>query len=552
MTPVINAVLFVGFAKVAPVQLPSRRRHPYEGARRLSAAIFPSFPLILSVAAAVLLGSRRLTANLNSLCALRVSTKQSIYSSGTQRRRSRRRASRSKRIVAALASARGRLIAFFGFVLLVALLGGSSRPDVPGLIVLRPLAVLFCVYAFLVASREQLRSVLAPLLLVGSLMALALLQLVPLPPSVWSSLPGRELVAEATILAGLDDVWRPLSLDPNRTWNALFALFVPLAAVCLVGAQERRAQAPVLWTLLGVALVSAALGFLQAIGGSALHFYDVSHRGYPIGLFANKNHQAILLLWLMLAASYLAGTTVLRRHSANMAVGSALAAIAVLFPLLILTGSRAGLLLSLPTLAGCAWILLDSPVTSAFLRRGGRQAKLLFAGGLAVVIGVVAVIFAVLALSDRRTALSRLFDLSAGEDLRSLYFPRFLDMIRDYFPVGSGLGSFENAFNIYEPVEHLTTRYMNLAHNDPIQLLIEGGLLAAAIIAAGLFWLARAGWRLWRSPRQTSSTMAIFYCGSIALWLAAGIVDYPLRTPLGATLFVCLTAQLSILSTRRG
>src|SRR5690606_29367029 len=96
----------------------------------------------------------------------------------------------------------GRLAAFASFILLVAFLGGSSRPDIPGLVVLRPLAVLFCLYGLLVATAEQLRSARAALLLVGSLMLLALIQLVPLPWGLWGSLPVRELMAETSALAG--------------------------------------------------------------------------------------------------------------------------------------------------------------------------------------------------------------------------------------------------------------------------------------------------------------------------------------------------------------
>lgn len=470
--------------------------------------------------------------------------------SGVRERRSSRRTSLRNRLVAGLVSANARLIAFVCFILLVALLGGSSRSDVPGLVVLRPLSLLFCSYALLVASREQLLSTRGPLLLIGSLMVLALLQLVPLPPDLWTSLPGRELVVVATGLVKSGDAWLPLSFDPSRTWNAFFALFVPLAGIFLVAAQGFSLQRRVLLSLAGIGVLGALLGFLQAIGGGGLYIYEITHRGYPVGLFANKNHQAILLLWLMLAASFFAATVDPKHRSAKAAVGSALVVIAVLFPLLILTGSRAGLLLCVPAMAGCGWLLLLAPATRALLKRGGRRAKLLFAGLVAVAVGLIAFVFTALALSSRQSALSRLFELSAGEDLRALYFERFLEMARDYLPFGSGLGSFEAAFNMYEPVEHLTPQYMNLAHNDPVQLVIEGGVLGAAIMIVGLLWLGRAGWRVWRSQGTTGPAATVFYCGSIALWLTASLVDYPLRTPLGATMFAALTAQLAILSTR--
>src|SRR5690606_15042423 len=170
------------------------------------------------------------------------------------------------------------------------------------------LAVLFCLYGLLVATAEQLRSARAALLLVGSLMLLAVVQLLPLPPGLWRGLPGRELVSEASELVGSGADWRPLSLDPNRTWNAFFALLVPLATVCLITIQEPRWQQKVPVILLGVGLLSAVLGYLQAVGGNGLHLYEITHRGFPVGLFANKNHQAVLLLWLIFAASFVSAT----------------------------------------------------------------------------------------------------------------------------------------------------------------------------------------------------------------------------------------------------
>jgi len=450
--------------------------------------------------------------------------------------------------LAAIVSERGRVVTLVAFILVVAFLGGSSRPDVPGLIVLRPLAVLFCMYGVFAATGEQLRSAKAAFLFIGSLMLLALVQLLPLPPGLWRALPGRELVAEVSTLVQSENDWRPLSLDPNRTWNAFFALFVPLATVCLVAVQEPRWQRKVPAIILVVGLLSAALGYLQALGGNGLHLYEITHRGFPVGLFANKNHQAILLLWLMLAASYLAATAEPHGPTSTARLGLALAAIAVVFPLLILTGSRAGLALGLPSVAVCAWLLLRSPATALLLQRSRWRGRLLLAGGLIVGVGLVAFVFAMLAFSTRQTALSRLFELSAADDLRSLYLPRFIEMSRDYFPTGAGLGAFQEAFNAYEPTSSLTARYMNQAHNDPVQLLIEGGLPGLAIILAGMIWLAWASWRMWTSAGRRARESAVFYGASITLWLVAGVVDYPLRTPLGAMVVACLTAQLGILS----
>lgn len=451
-------------------------------------------------------------------------------------------------VVAALVSDRARLLVLVSFVLLVALTGGGSRSDIQSLLILRPAAVLFAGYALFNLTAQQAREVRAPLLIVLALMLLALLQLVPLPAAVWALLPHREVVAEASALVAMGDVMRPLSLDPNRTWNTVFALFVPLAAIGLVAIQGRDQHRFVVPALAGVALLSAVVGSLQAISDGGLHFYRITHGDFPVGLFANKNHQSILLLWLMLTVTWLAATADLRRHSPTTVIGGAVAFILALFPLLVLTGSRAGLLLTVPTLLLSGWLLFRSPAMARVLRRSAGRTKLVIGAIVTLLVGPLLFIFGVLAISGRQTALSRLFNVDAGEDLRWSYLSIYPDMAHDFLPFGSGFGSFESVFNMYEPAEVLTQRYMNQAHNDPLQLAIEGGLPALAILVAAIVWLGGFVLRLARQGRE-GRLAAVFFGGSIGLWFAASVVDYPLRTPLAAMLVATLTAQFCFLST---
>jgi hypothetical protein len=302
--------------------------------------------------------------------------------------------------------------------------------------------------------------------------------------------------------------------------------------------------------LVAVGLFSAFWGFLQAVGIGDLNLYTISHRGLPIGIFANKNHQAVTLLWLMLGACWLAARADPHRYSAHFTVVGAVGLILVLFPLLILTGSRAGLLLCLPVLVLCGWLLLAAPATKNIVRRAGALTRALFAGAIGLVTLPLLFIFGVLAFSDRESALSRLFEDDTADELRWMYLPTFLRMVGDFLPLGAGFGSFENVFDRYEPGEMLSSRYMNQAHNDPVQLVMEGGLPALAILLVALAWFAVCVVKLWRSPNTGDRPAAAFLGGSIVVWLAASLVDYPLRTPLVAMLFAILTAHLSILSTR--
>jgi hypothetical protein len=326
-------------------------------------------------------------------------------------------------------------------------------------------------------------------------------------------------------------------------------MFVPLAAISLFAIQAQRHYMPTALMLIAVGLLSAIFGFLQAVGGDGLHLYQVTHRGYPVGLFANKNHQSVLLLNLMLGVSWLATKADARLVSSGFVISGALSLILVLFPLLILTGSRAGLLLSVPTLALCLWLLFRAPAMECVVQRARGRAKLVIGCLAGLVLTPLLLVFGVLAFSDRRTALSRLFELDAADDLRWSYLPLLPRMMVDHLPLGSGFGSFERVFNTYEPAEMLISRYMNHAHNDLMQLLIEGGLPALLLLLIACGWLFYALWRVWRQG-SGGQLAAAFYGGSIALWLSASLVDYPLRTPLGAMLVAALTAQLSYLSKR--
>src|SRR5690606_17122207 len=122
----------------------------------------------------------------------------------------------------------------------------------------------------------------------------------------------------------------------------------------------------------------------------------------------------------------------------------------------------------------------------------------------------VAFVFAILATSSRETALSRLFELEAVEDVRVEYMPILWEMLRDAMPWGFGFGSFESAVKVYETAGVLSPRYMNQAHNDFLQLAIEGGIPAIAIaVVAGIWYLWRC-LRLWTSGNNNGKSHAIF------------------------------------------
>ena len=99
-------------------------------------------------------------------------------------------------------------------------------------------------------------------------------------------------------------------------------------------------------------------------------------------------------------------------------------------------------------------------------------------------------------------------------------------------PAGAVQGGVAWLFMAVEPEALLKPTYFNHAHNDYLELLIEGGLAGAAILAAALAWWARAAWRAWRLPAGGEALRARLGAIVVLLVLMASATDYPARTPL--------------------
>lgn len=413
--------------------------------------------------------------------------------------------------------------------------GGSARGDVASLMVLRPLTVLALGFAL---WHLEFAQIAAHRFLFGlglALVALPLLHLIPLPPAVWIQLPGRGLVADIDASAGLGGLWRPLSLAPDATGNALFAVLVPIS-VLLLGVQldprERFRLVPIVLFMGGL---SALFGLLQILGDTSgpLYFYDVTNEGSAVGLFANRNHQALLLAMLFPMLALLARG---RRTPVRL---MALLAGLVLVPLILITGSRAGLVAAAIAIGSVPLLMGEgrrdiSAGEGAGLRQQPRSPRSRWLipglGGLALVALTIAL--------GRGEAWQRLVEGSSQPDGRLQILPTLLAMAVSYAPFGSGIGSFEPLFQVNEPDGLLSPTYMNHAHNDWLELVITGGvpaaLLALVVLAA---WVLRARTAFLRS-NPASATVPVARLGLVILLLAglASLVDYPLRVPAMAAL----------------
>lgn len=438
---------------------------------------------------------------------------------------------------------RGALVAFF---VILALTGGGSRADILSLVVLRPVAVLFAAYAILAAPPGSLRAVRGALVLLAVFAAMVAVQLVPLPPGVWHSLPAREPIERIDTVVGLAGAWRPLTMSPAGSWNALFALVVPAAAVLLYGALDEKDRPVVLSLWLGFAVASACLGLAQLLGDpeGPLYPYAITNGGDPVGLLSNANHQAIVLLSAIPLAAFwgsrpdAAGTTRILR-------GSLMAGLFLFVT--VLTASRAGLALSVPASIIAGLLLMRA----AFAESGKKRAEkarlpvlprsVLIGGALVATVAIVGA--GILALAARTGGLAALLTTSAQEELRFKALPALLELLQRVWLLGTGAGSFDKVYRTVEPVASLSRYYLNHAHNDWLEVLLTHGLAGLIALVAVVLWATRSARVLWRTG-ALSTIERIALAFPLPAVAAFSLVDYPLRTPVVVALFVLLVLLL--------
>ncbi len=417
--------------------------------------------------------------------------------------------------------AQGRAFLFLALFLVVLwIAGGASRPDVPGQVFTRGTAWAIALAAVAVLPRPDWASVRAPAVLLGAAVGLTALQLVPLPPAIWTGLPGREIFAPGAALIGEADRWRPLSLSPGWTRNALGSLIVPLVCLWLMANLGRRKDMALMRLLLALVTAGCLIALLQFAGRGIDHPMVNDIAGHVSGNFANRNHLALFAAIGCVLAPVWAGR---ETAFAGWAVVAG-AALVTLFVLVILaTGSRGGLVLGVVgTGAGLvlAWPQLRERMAK-LPRRASIAAFASIAGGFAAAIALSIV-------SGRAAGIDRAIELSAQDDARVRVLPTVIEALQTYFPAGSGFGTFDPVFRIAEGDDLLDRTYYNQAHNDLLQVGLDGGIAGLALLAAALAWWISRSWRAWRGGSASAQTGAAI----LLLIVIGSALDYPARTPM--------------------
>jgi len=356
-----------------------------------------------------------------------------------------------------------------------------------------------------------------------ALLALTAFQFLPLPPGIWRHLPGREPIAAGFELASMSAPWLTVSLDP---WGTLQSLvwWIPALALFVVFRSQGAAMSRHVITLVAVfAYVSVVIALAQYLGGSG-YFYSITNRGNGVGLFANSNHfgSFMLMALALVAGQWIQDRPALMRVSPKLASGYLLIARLAPFAFgIFLSNSLACAILLWPVLGG-VWLIYRP------------QTKLSWP---LVVLGLPMLSIAMVWLlssgvvSNDLMAKSGTVGISRGE-----FLANGLAMAKSFAPLGSGIGTFREIYPWFEELSVVGTTFVNHAHNDLLELVIETGLPGLVVLGFFLRWYGARLSSLWINDRERNP-VAIAAAIGIGAVLIHCLADYPLRTAAISGLF---------------
>ncbi len=416
---------------------------------------------------------------------------------------------------------------------------GGNRPEPLLYAEVAAIAVLGYFFLFALWSKERtlphLFNVLVPVAVVAPWV-----YLISLPVAVIEALPGRQVYVDLLVQTGAvtDQSWLPVSLNRFATESSYLAFLVPVAVFVAALNVERQVLTRLILVVLGVGAAQAMLGLLQYGGGpeSLFRFGNPYFTDSAVGTFANRNHLAgflemCLAMALAVFASLLVwgipGHRFKGRHRSfdvhfNAALLMALLIILLLSGLFV-TRSRTGVALAV------TGVVLAAVV---FARRLDRK-KLMTRG--AAIVGVTVMLSAVIGVAP---VLERFVAADHLGDVRWQLYPGIWAALVQFFPLGSGPGTFAYVFKQFQPDG--LDQLVNHAHNDYLEWVVETGLLAVVMTAGFMFSYVRQGLSLRGSDRPFTFLQIGAGLGML-LMLLHGLVDFNFRIPANAVLFALLS-----------
>jgi hypothetical protein len=364
---------------------------------------------------------------------------------------------------------------------------------------------------------------------------------VPLPPGLRGRVSPAAVTYDRAMRVGADiTADRPLSIDPAATLLALAGVAsIVLLFWCARTMFQHGSVRATIRALAWIGLVLSPLAIVQHL--MPLPFVDaawgVTDRGLrPYGPFVNRNDFAG---WLVMALPLTFGYAVGRlqsRHrpgepfdlqtaadSKSLWLGMA---ICLMLAGLLFSQSRSGLLGAFASLIYFGW--------RSRQRLTIKQAAWAIAG-LGVMLAVAATFADIGALSMRLQA-----STSEGVVGRLSIWRQTLPVVRDFWQVGAGTGTYQSVMVLYQTASRLF--HISHADNELLQIVAEGGLLLGLPVALTLVAGATLVAKRLREDRTAIFWLRVGASAGILALFTQNMVEMTLRVPANAVLFAILAA----------
>jgi O-antigen ligase len=391
-----------------------------------------------------------------------------------------------------------------------------------------------------------------PLGLAGALALLSVsvgAQLIPLP------LPALQVLSPLGLATHLNlnlhfysepDRALPISIDPLRTrlgfsFLAVLTVFM-LGSVRMLTRDLARSIAGWIATL-GVVLALVGIVQRSTFDGRIYGFWELQQGGDPFGPFVNHNHFAGWILMGLALAGGLLASVFLRSHppiggsrrDCMLVLGSAGASRVVMLSFavlamvlsLVLSMSRSGMLAFV-----AATLLL---IAAVGMRRRSLKASFRWSGYFAA--AALTIVFV--------AGLERVASRFSASDTSSLggrlqIWSQSLDIAREFWLTGTGLNTYGVSTLVYG--KPYLGRHLQQAHNEYLQLAVEGGLLLAVPITIAIAAFIAAVRQRLREDGQSLSCVRLGAITGLVAIAIQSLVEFSLQMPANSALFCTLCA----------
>jgi len=335
-------------------------------------------------------------------------------------------------------------------------------------------------------------------------------------------------IAGFAVLALIQLIFRTTAY-PYATWTETLK-YAAYGLVFFVTLQSFRSDRQVryfAWTVSAFGFLLALFAILQQFtGGGKIYWVKSIQYGWIYGPYVNHNHYAgimELLVPMPLALS------LSNRIEAPKRVMLGFAAV-IMASTIFLSGSRSGMVAFLVEAIFFAAVL--------FAQRKGRRPALLLAAALVVTFGLIAWIGG----SEIASRIGKIHEHLRAEEAtgRVQILKDGIGMARARPITGWGLGAFPIVYPHFR--SFYTDLFVNEAHNDYLQVLIEMGVPGFALVVWFLIALYRRGMHRLPSESRMSVSLRLAALAACTGILAHSFTDFNLHIPANAAWYFVMCA----------